>query len=736
MCSFRLFVCLLLAACLSAQTNGLLLTGAGASGSHGVSVTPGFVNITSNNSILTNAVNTQTSAGNTTCADYAWCGSFADGALSGNLGIVAMAYSSTPAPTNSITDDKSNTWSLLTASTASSSKVLQIGYAPNLISATHAVKWHFSAGVSQVQGAVSQAYHIATTSPVDASSCIVGASSTTATGPTLVTTQTNDYIFMAVLRTGTPASSSGTSAGSGYALRSSQYQDGLLIEDGVASSSGSVSPTMNLGGATTYIACAVAFKSANTGTVPSGFYAESIQSWSTPTGTSGNFTLQNPSTGNLLVAAISSGGTGPMIPSGITDGTNTWQSTGTVNNFSGSGAGVTAEWYVPSALSSSGLMTFNTSGTGDATFTVYSFKGAAASPFVWRTPFQGNDSTVNDFTVTGASVTSSYPSWAGTPQNAVMVVVGGQADNTSVSCLNPATSPACWFDSATVGGEVSNGPFPLWENNPWAHWFNPGDQTAVAQQTVSFGQGNTTGAIIDWNADILAFLSGSGIGSTTGIIHGVPCDGNITLNCANSGASDTLTITVPPTTAGNLGVVSVGWYDGGTARTLLSACFDGTTCATANKFTQVAGALSTNSANQSRTDIWELSTLPAGATTVTLKLSGAFTGFEAVYYEVSKPSGTWGVDVANNKSNTAAAGTATGAAVTPTGSAEDFCVGSISVSGSTTSVPKSGTAWIYDPWIFASGDGYMAYLTSSKAAISPQTSVGSGTYQGSTACFQ
>jgi hypothetical protein len=670
--------------------------------------TPGFVSEASNNSILTNAVGAKA---NSTCSTDAYCEWYVENALSGNLGIVPFQYSSSPSSTPSASDDKSDSYTCAAASSADSSKLIDVCYAPNLTSGARGVTISFGAAVTQVAAKAAMFYNIATSSPLDASSSAVGSSSTTVNAVSVTTHYANDLIYVYVCRTGTPLSTSVFVAGSGFTLGTTDYHDGCASEWEVDTGTGSITPTMTLGGASTYIEYVLAFKAASAGTAPSGWYADRMMAWSSPTGqTATSWPFQFPSSGNLLVEENNCAGTGPMEPSGITDSVNTWVSAGPLNTLGTNLAGYSKEFYVLNATAdSTGSATVTTSGTGDCQFNFYDFTGAPAAPIVTRGTYGGYVSAANSTT----PVTTTF--LPNSTANSLVMLAGGLASNTAISITSPS---GCYFDAATSGGESLSGPWPLWENNPWGHCYfsSFGPQTWTIGLTEAYATG-------DWEADLLSFSATGG----TEILHSTSAVGT---------SSATLAITIPSTTSGNLLVAAIGSYNS-TARTVSKVCLDGTTCATANKFTQAASAAANDAG--SATDIWYLLSAPSGKTTMTITYSASAANTEAMYYEVQNPSGgSWALDTgaANNTTGTVSGGLATGAAITTTGRT-DFMAAIVGVSTSVSANPEIGNEFTNSGVIFANtSDAATSLLTTSAAAHTPVWSDASGTFATSTAAFK
>jgi hypothetical protein len=677
--------------------------------------TPTFVSETSVNSTLTNAVGTNPS-GQTACSAYSYCIPAAEPVLSGNLGIVAghFANSTTLTPTNA--DDKSDTWTCTTGGSKDSgtNEWPFLCYGANLTSGAHKNTTTFgTTRVTQVTEKLSQFYNVAASSPLDGSigSC-AGTSSSTANCASVTPTVANDLIYVLVCRAGTPAVTSFT-AGSGFTLITEDINDGCASEYEVDGGTGSITPTMTMASSSTYVEIVAAFKSASAGTAPSGWYADKLMSWSSPSSSSTSWPFQFTSTGNLLYNATTCG---TLTPSATSDSVNgTWTATGATNTNSNV---VTNERYVAgAAANSTGLITVTTTGTGDCTFKFYSFQGAPATPKVTRAAYAGNS------LVTSATLPLVYPSpdggstqtnYLNSPTNGLVIMTGGLQFNTGVGISTP--TGGIW-DAAYYGGMALSGPEPVDENNLYGHSYISGGDQAVWADTLS----SATLEAQLWNADTVAFF-----GSGVSIAHWTE----------NTGASSTtLAVTVPSTSAGNLLAIAVGVYNS-TAITISTVkCNDsGTT-----SFTQLSGATSTGSGHGA-TSIWYILSAPSACTTVTITASASAANLEAMYDEVQKYSGSWATDGGGETTNGTGSGTTlSGPSLTTTGSA-DFCTATFAVSDTVATTPKSGNEYNYGNVLYALGtqDAAASLITTLASAHVPSvTDSGSGdSFSASHGCYK
>ena len=695
--------------------------------------TPGLVNETSFNSTLTNHVGTNPT-GQTACAAYSLCLPFPEPALAGNLGIVTGHFANSTTLTPTVVDDKSDSGTCITGSAKDSgtNEWPFACYIPNLTVGSHYFTVTFgTTQVTQVEGKVSQFYNIATSSPTDGTPCgFTGSSSTSGTGCAITTTQSNSLVYALFCRAGTPATDKFT-AGSGFTLLTEDINDGCTSEYEIKSSPGSVTPAMTLAtsSGSTYVGFVIAFKSATAGTAPSGWYADRLMSWSSAYNLAGQtFDFQFTSTGNFLLNTNSCGDMTPgTAPS---DGVNTWTFSGDTVTTSV----ILGESYVAGAsANSTGLISVTTTGSsGDCTFNFYDFTNAPATPIVTRNP------TINYTGSTAATLliqadaahspdgVSTGWNWLNDPSTGLVVGVGGQGFNTTLGVNEPSTGLVA--DAGYYGGMNLSGPGGttnplLSQNNPYFHGYT----TTGAQPWFVVNESSATTATSVWAVDTIGVF-----GSGAGIVHAT--EGEST--------STPLTLTVPSTTAGNLGAIACTWYNS-TARTMTSMCFDGTTCATANKFTAVPSSTAAGTSGRNATAVWDSLSLPAGKTTLTVTTSGTVTHLECEYAEVQKATGTWAID--NSGSGAATSGgtgsgtTINGPAITTSGTV-DFCLAINGLAGGpTTQAPKTGNEYTYENVIF-NGDtnAAIALLTTSASAHTPswvETTSGDN-FNASQACWK
>lgn len=696
------------------------------------SATPAFVSEAGQNSMLTIPLGTSGGAGQISaalCASFSYCIPYAETSLSGNLGVVVYQYANGGSVVSATaTDDLSDTYTCANPASTDTNKLLGLCYSANLPGTTptngaHKVSITFgTTAVTQVTANAAMFTNIATSSPLDGSVLAVsGASSTTMTGPTL-STSVNDMVYAYFCRTGTPVMTSGAfTQGASFTLGVTKYQDGCASEF-MVSTGGSITPTMTMGSASTYLVVAAAFKSATAGTAPTAPYLQRFSSWSSNgTVSTASWKFQFPSgSGDGLV--MTEAGAVNYAANTITDsGSNVWTlagqclQSGTCINS----GGYSSEFYsMNAATNSTATQTVNFTGTGDATINFYDFVGVKA--FDRRTQYGSNATTTTLLPNAAFSFTPYVTS-------VLTVAAGPIAFNTAKAVSTPSASN--YFDGGFFGSETINGggsPVSIiGQNNIWSHSYQTGITSAQSWQwtaDASTSEANNVGA------DLLSFLTNSGVGIV-----------NQANNQSTSGTD--LQVTVPSTTSGNLLVISTGFFDGATLRTVSKVC-TGTsaTCASGTLFTQASSATSAGVANTLLgTDVWYLLNAPAAVTTVTVVYSGATTNNEVMYYEVQKGAGGgWATDGANAVHNGASCSTTcSGGSITPTGN-PDFCIGHIASAGTgVTANPKAGNAWIYTGNVFSNtGSAATSLLTTSGSAQVPSWTAAAGAINSSDACFK
>src|SRR5262249_4434428 len=155
----------------------------------------------------------------------------------------------------------------------------------------------------------------------------------------------------------------------------------------IQSTKGAINPTLQQGSSKQFNSVAIALKAGSAGTAPSGIrVVHLIHNW-VPANPGNTFTLQTPSTGNLLVLQWI-GISGCDITAVPDSNHNNYASTGPkLGNDSGGSSGDLQTFYVGSALTSTSLRgpaitVANSASCGaSSNALIYDIAGAAASPY-------------------------------------------------------------------------------------------------------------------------------------------------------------------------------------------------------------------------------------------------------------------------------------------------------------------------------------------------------------------
>src|SRR5262249_46117139 len=195
--------------------------------------------------------------------------------------------------------------------------------------------------------------------------------------------------------------------------------------------------------------------------------------------------------------------------------------------------------------------------------------------------------------------------------------------------------------------------------------------------------------------------------------------------------ANTLTVTIPATSVGQMIVVAMGGNSG--TRTITSVT-DNPTAGT-DTFTQVAGARHTT--GSSFVDVWvALKTAGSGATTITINYTTNMNRRDAVVWVVNGFTNA-GLDVASGVNNgVQAGGSSTGASVTTTSSTNEFVIGYVNTSGTVTANPKAGNEFTSGGNITGNGDAGASLVTAAAAAHQPVWTDGGGNFASATVAFK
>lgn len=242
--------------------------------------------------------------------------------LASNCLVLVLQYPST-ATLNSITDNKSNTWSTTPAKSvtdAGNSMTEAVFVLAGATAGVTTITVTFSAAQNGVEAAFQEWYNIATSSPLDGSAAQLATTTAVSSG-SFNTTVDGDLILHVVGCTDNgSAGLSGNLNGftkvakaTGYTLSQVNLSDGYFSEYQVQATHGATNPSATVtvtAGAFTFPSITIALKSASAGTSPSATAVRvfgMLHSRIIGTGAVGNqnYNWQFPTTGNTLVQTIS-----------------------------------------------------------------------------------------------------------------------------------------------------------------------------------------------------------------------------------------------------------------------------------------------------------------------------------------------------------------------------------------------------------------------------------------------
>lgn len=442
-------------------------------------------------------------AANDTVTDYIM--RFPNPGGAGNAILVGVTHDDGSAATESVSDDQSNTYTLVKRThDTTKGQFGSVFEAHNITGGVLQVKVSFSVGTIAVLGTMDEFRNVATSSPVDVSSGNFGAS-TSMTAGSMAPGTSGDLLWQVAFTDSTaslPLTSFtvGSQSNITWQFLGTEKMWGTGVQYGVYNSTSAINPTYTIaatgGGNANFISIAVALKPASAGTAPGGgIRVFEVQHFNTrnetaasvaffwPTGALGNT--------NLLVIEFISGGTYKI--SSISDtASNTWMQAGsTITNNSNVQIFYAANPSASSLLTVTCTMSGSFSTGHGATFMGFEISGAAASPLDATASATGNDTTGSP--ITGATLTPN------TSNGLVVSVIGIAFD--SVTGITTTGSNFVSFRS-------TNEKEPEWndENNGWAVHYNSG--LSAIQDTWTHDTVDQTGAG-NWAELMAAFKGGA-----------------------------------------------------------------------------------------------------------------------------------------------------------------------------------------------------------------------------------
>jgi hypothetical protein len=383
-----------------------------------------------------------------------------------------VGVTSSNAGTFTVSDDKSNNWTLVDSVVDGNGAFVGIYVATNVAAGTRMITLHRSTGTSNVAMSASEYFNVALSSAVDAHACTAGGNSTTIQAGSITPTVAGDLLWQYSVNSsgggGNPGSVASFAAGSQanitWQLNGTDLYDGDAVQAGIYSGTSAIAATMSSGTAQGFDTCVMALKGATAGNAPgSGFRIVHMLHQQAPDAGPNPWPVQFPAMGNLVVLSDISGG---ASISGITSApANTWVSTGAAAGSEGVTA-LSQIYYAGNAATGNG-MTLAVTRSGaltQDTFMLYDFVGASSAPFDKDSGGEtGNQAAiVNTFTTCSGCLT---PSGNGGSSE---VVVGNAGWNfcTGTGISSPSGAE---FDAATDTGNSVNGPESVDQNNGWFH---------------------------------------------------------------------------------------------------------------------------------------------------------------------------------------------------------------------------------------------------------------------------
>jgi hypothetical protein len=420
----------------------------------------------------------------------------------GNALVLGMFSDNTNAPTWTVSDDKSNAWTLGPSSIDSSGNIVRIYYALNVAAGTHMISVSAS---TQTRGylaiSASEYYNVAASSAADGSSCHAGSNSTSITAGTITPTTAGDLLWQFAANVAVAEVSPftvGSQSNITWVFNGTDMHDGDATQAGVYSSTAAINPTFTAGTSESWDSCVVALKAGSAGNAPTSAFRILHMLHAQETSSDGStYKGQFPTSGNLLVASFISGSN---TITGITSNpSNSW--TATSSATLGGVQVVSQVYYAPSASTSNSL-TFSVSQTGTmtgSTFMMYDIVGAATSPL---DKDSGGQSGEQDTIVSALTSCSSCLS----PSAANELILGnfGQAWCTGTNINVPS---GALFDTATYNGNSVNGPESVDQNNGWFHYYNSGTNALSATWAETCGSTQESA----WAGRLAAFLPASSV---------------------------------------------------------------------------------------------------------------------------------------------------------------------------------------------------------------------------------
>ena len=417
----------------------------------------------------------------------------------GNAILLGFFSDNSGSPNWTVSDDKSNRWTLATSTTDSNGNIIAVYYALNVAAGTRLLSVKNTGGTQgYLAVSASEYYNVASSSALDAKSCSASGNSTAIAAGGITPGTSGDLLWQWAAN-GYAASVASFRTGSqsniAWQLNGTDIHDGDATQAGVYNSTNAINPTFTSGTAEPFDSCVMALKAANAGNSPTRsfrivhmLHAQMASTDSSP------YAAQMPTSGNLVVISFSSGGN--TISSLTSNPSNTWLSTGSLPNVNQQEYYPVQQMYYAPSANTSNSMTLSIAQDGPmtgTTYMIYDFTGAATSPFDTDSGGQGG----NQVNAVG-SLTSCSGCLTPSAQNEVILGSIGQNWCTATAITSPA---GALFDSATYTGNSVNGPEPVDQNNGWFHYYDSGTSALTATWAYTCGSYSQQG----WSGRLSAF---------------------------------------------------------------------------------------------------------------------------------------------------------------------------------------------------------------------------------------
>ena len=414
----------------------------------------------------------------------------------GNALLLGFFADNTGSPAWTVSDDKSNTWTLAASDTDAKGNIFAIYYALNVAAGTRFISVKSSkATAGYLALSASEYYNVATASALDTKSCTAGSGSTSISAGSITPSASGDLLWqwaanadVAELASFAPGSQSNIV----WQLNGTDIHDGDATQAGVYNATSAINPTFSNSSSELWDSCVMALKAANAGGAPKqSFRIVHMLHQQMLASDSSTFPIQMPTSGNLLVISYISGNN--YITGVTSNPSNAWVSTGPT---AGGGTQAVSQIYYAANAQTSNRMTFSITQGGTmtgTTFMMYDIVGAAASPFDADSGGQTGDQKT-----TVSSLTSC--SGCFTPSAANELVLGniGNAWCTAIGITSPGSA---LFDVATYTGNSVNGAESVDQNNGWFHYYDPGASAITVTWTYTCG----SEAENTWSGRVAAF---------------------------------------------------------------------------------------------------------------------------------------------------------------------------------------------------------------------------------------